>query len=153
MFSVFDFNLQHHKIFLVWAFRLSGNHVNFKFFRLNQQEENNTLSTWTTSTNDRIPYSRIKWFVMLFKTGFVFPASWNGNTNILCVFCIDKRIVLLITDYKVSLSFTLHTWFATNHNDRLQVFLFCPHYIPSHHLTWHVQFRVQAVPCKISWKI
>ena len=42
-----------------------------------------------------------------FKTGFVLPASGNRNTNILCVFCINMRIGLSITDYKISVSFVL----------------------------------------------
>ena len=105
MFSVFDFNLQHHQIFQVWAFRLSGNQVNFKFYRLNQQGKNHTLTTWITRTNDWRPYRRIQWFVMWFKTGFVLPSSGNRNTKILCVFCLNKRIALLITDYKISVSF------------------------------------------------
>ena len=79
------FNTQHQKIYQALNIPFPQKYVNFKFYRLNQQEKNHKQLTWKAQTNEVKASKLILEFVILFKTVFVLTVSANRNTNILFV--------------------------------------------------------------------
>ena len=62
--SVLGFKEQHQKIFQALNIPFPQNYVNFKFYRLNQQEKNHNQLTWIAQTNEGTPYKLILQFVI-----------------------------------------------------------------------------------------
>ena len=52
------------KIFQDLNIPISQKYVNFKFYRLNQQEKNHNQLTWIAQTNEGTPYKLILQFVI-----------------------------------------------------------------------------------------
>ena len=61
---VLGLNLQHQKIFQPLNIPFPQNYVNFKFYRLNQQEKNHNQPTWIAQSNEGTTSKLILQFVI-----------------------------------------------------------------------------------------